>query len=133
MDITLFKRRRRTLILVALVAGLIALAFGVAMGGATQSAQAKTRHHRHHAGHAVHRAHGANTDPGTAGNESGAGTESDGPSGPDVQSGSQSGPNDTTGPDTESKSKGSEGESATSESDAPGGSNSNCVDNAGCQ
>jgi len=130
MNTSLFKSGRRTLILAAVTAALLALAFGVAMGAASQSAQAKTQHH---ARHAVHRAHARAADSSSTANELGAGTASDGPGGPDVQSGNQSGPNDTTGPDTESKATGSEGENATTESDGPGGPSSNCVDNAGCQ
>jgi len=126
MDLTMFKRRRRTVILATLVSALLALPLGVAMGAFSQSAQAKTRHHARHAVRRVH-ARSANSST-TADSESGAGTVSDGPGGPDVQSGSQSGPNDTTGPDTETT--GSEGGSSTGNDPAGG---SNCVDNAGCQ
>lgn len=136
MDNILFKRGRGTLILIALVGALMALAFAVVMGAASQSAQAKTRHH---ARHTVHRSHARSADSSTtADNESGATTDSDGPGGPNDQSGDQSGPNDqsgdqsgandTTGADTETNS--SESESSTGNDPAGG---SNCVDNAGCQ
>lgn len=78
MDTSLFKRRRGTLILTVLVGALMALAFAVTMGAATQSAQAKTRHH---ARHAVHRAHARTADASTTPNANGPADSSEGTSG----------------------------------------------------
>lgn len=124
MSSNLSRSSRRTLVLFALVAALLAAAFGVTLAAATHSAQAKVRHHgqRHHAVHARK----ADT---TADNESTTGPDPAG--GPNDQSGAQSGPNDTTGgPDSPAESKSSEGENSTA-NDPPGGAN--CVDNQGCQ
>ena len=128
MDTSLFRRGRRTTVLLALAGAVLALAVGMTLALATQSAQAKPRHTRpaHH--HKVHHGAAKAAESTTAGESA---TETDGPNGPNDQSGAQSGPNDQSGgPDTPAESTSSE--SAGSPGGDPSGG-ANCVDNQGCQ
>lgn len=123
MDLSMFTRR--TIGLLALTGAVLALALAAMLGVASHSAQAKTRSHSRHA--VTHHRASAAESPATT--EAGSRSESDGPGGPNVQSGNQSGPDNQAGADTEKKS--SEGETSGTEADGPGGANTggNCTGN----